>query len=263
MKNSKSESVTSKRIKSFGQEIANNPIIAIAFAIIVGVIIILVIASINFAPHKNPYGDEIQMDDLSLAGNVPQDDQDKMKAELYKVVQQNVPEGTDLSKIKAKVREKSVEYLPGTSVTKHNEQFIVDLDDIEQSYVVSVEWDTDDNSNDIESGYPVSITCLTDPDDLIYQSFECRDFVTESWGTTSVLARYLPRYTEDYSLVMTDMEAEKPKLSAIILVHSFETPFSEKEQKADEVKNEILDYIKSLNENPDDYDIEYSIEYGD
>ena len=244
----------------FGNKISEHPIATIsiiAFLILFGM---LAYISLKTIFHQNPYGEGMSISGLSSVRNLPEDEQDRIAAELLKTVKENLPEGAELPKDSAKLRSGSISYYNNTSNLASS--FIVDIESVRQSYVVTVEWQKKADEAKA-SGYPVTVTCLTDTEKIIYPEFKCKDFVTEAVGSDLILIRYLPKRADDYALFANDPSAEKPKITATIFIHSYETAYADKDKKAEQVKSHITEYVQSIGGDMDDYIFEYKIEYGD
>lgn len=242
----------------------DHPSMLIVVFILIVILIILIVVSFKTIWRTNPYGREIEIENIDSVENLSTDEHDRITAELYTVVDDNTDDAVDLEKVKVKIREGSMEKVNTYRSKTYGRTFIVDIEELRQSYMVSLEWPaTDDKTVTPSGGYPTAVTCLMDPEEIIYPEFECKDFITETLGTGLPLVRYLPIDTEDYGLYAVANSAEKPVIQADILIHSFQTPYTEKDQKAEEVKAKIIEKIKSLGANPDDYEIRYEVEYGD
>lgn len=252
-------------LKNLWSMICANPVMLGILIIVVVIFIVLIVVSIvSMIPRHNPYGEEIEIENISDVGGLPQDEQDRTTAELYNMVKRNSSEDTNLEGVKARIREGTIENVQTYRMQYYGRTFVVDLDGLQQSYVVSIEWPANKEAAEVGgTGYPVTVTCLTDPANMVYENFDCHDFITDTIGSDALLLRFLPKFDDNYVLSVEDATAEKPKILANITIHSFETPYSKKDAKAEEIKQQIDEYIRSVNANPEDYEINYKVEYGD
>ena len=247
-------------LSKLGNAIPAHPIATISVVIFLIIFGILAYISSKTIFHQNPYGEGMNISGLSSVQNLPEDEQDHITAELLKTVKGNLPEGVELPKDGAKLRSGSISYY--NNMSNLASSFIVDIESARQSYVITVEWQ---KKADVakSSGYPVTVTCLTDTEKIIYPEFKCKDFVTEAVGSDLILIRYLPKRAGDYALFATDPSAEKPKITATIFIHSYETAYADKDKKAEQVKSQIAEFVQSVGGKMEDYVFEYKIEYGD
>ncbi|MBQ3294714.1 hypothetical protein IJG98_03270 [Candidatus Saccharibacteria bacterium] len=234
----------------------SRPLLIVTFILITTALIIFLVTSLSSS--NNPYGDFTSISGLSFVSGLSKDYKNLITSQLYNTISSNLSDSSATPTSGAKVRRKSITY--NDTDTIHSASFIVDIPSIKQSYRVSAEWSS---SKTATSGYPVVVRCLGSTDEIIYPNFSCTDVFSDAVGSTLPLITYLPYYSNNFSLVATDLTGEKPKIEATILIHSYETAFSERNQKATLVKNDILDFIKNTNSNIEDYDITYSVEYGD
>lgn len=144
--------------------------------------VILVIVTLVNLLRRNPYGEEMRIDNFGqYYGNISQDRKDMIFAQLYTAVANNTPEGIAVPTGGAAVRSETAEYDYNEETRVYYGSFIVDIASVEQSYWVQFEW-SPVQDNKTMSGYPVLVTCA--PEDLwIYEnSAGCRDAMSGSVG---------------------------------------------------------------------------------
>jgi len=235
-------------------------------------LIILLIISIAVIFHQNPYGAGIKIDGLEKISGLPRNEKDRLESELYNIVAKNLQTSASdnnqpitVPTSGASVVKSTITYSTDNSSNDRNyrsARFLVELKSLKMAYVATVEW-TSSRDKSALSGYPVALTCPTLVSENFYPETPCSDFISDNLGSSLPLLRYLPLRTNDYILNPVDPSLEKPKLEATLLVHSWQTPYENLDQKIAELKQGIEDYIKSTGSNPDDYEIIYKTEYGD
>lgn len=146
-------------------------VIIIFASIILIVFISLLALTIYNAVKPNPYGDSIPIDGLSNLG-IPEDDQDHITANLYETIKSNLAADIDVPVSGVKIRNDSIQSSYDKDEKIHTVDFIVDIDSIQQSYNIHVEWH---DSKKYVDGYPYVITCLNESQEIIYPEFACSD----------------------------------------------------------------------------------------
>ncbi len=215
--------------------------------------IVLIIITLVQVFHQNPYGEQIKINNLNqYYKNFPSNVEDSIYNTLYNIVANNNPD-TKLPKSGAKIRGGTTtgQYNKATNV--YTDRFIVDLEELQQSYSFQVTWSPDsNNSNLADIGYPVLATCPT-ADQLIYQPFDCKDGFSDNGvyndPINSILPIRIAYYENDYSIyVAYDIIAQvrDDKLTVII------------NDKTGGNRQAALDQLKEKGINPDDYTIVYN-----
>ena len=138
------------------------------------VIVIIAVIVLPRIFKRNPYGDSIQIDNISEAvSGLSQDQIDNATHQLYDMVSLNAGD-SKIPTSGAIVRADTVESEYYQEYDLNYRSFIVDIDSIRQSYWIQLEWS--DAEGDIPiSGYPVLVLCISDPADMHYQDFNCRN----------------------------------------------------------------------------------------
>jgi len=228
-------------------------------------IILLLVLSIIVVSRQNPYGPSIKISGLDRISGLPRDEKNLLEAELYKLVERNLPENSIVPTSGASVVANSISYPTNDSIDDRNyhaARFLVELKSLKMSFVASAEWTRSRNKSSL-SGYPVSLTCPVLVSENLYPETPCSDFISASLGSSLPLLRYLPYRTDDLILSPVDLTSEKPEIEAVLLVHSWQTPYENLDQKVAELKQSVTDYILSVGASPEDYNLAYKIEYGD
>lgn len=132
--------------------------------------------------------------------------------------------------------------------------FIVDIESIKQSYYIQYSYSTNKDEFDT-GGYPVLVTCL-DEKDLIYGKFDCVDIVKEESGSVDPVVLITPHSTLSYSVRSL---YENDKVSLYVKFSPTGADYRIGIDSAIEgYKNQFLDWLKSNNLNPENYNIIYS-----
>lgn len=136
-----------------------------------GILLMVTLAEIF---HKNPYGSQIKVDNLSrYYKEMPGDTRDSVYNTLYNIVSANTPEGNKIPKSGAKIRDGSVSGSYNKTTNVYTDKFIVDIEELRQSYSLQVVWSPQANNMNL-GGYPVAAACLA-AEQLVYEPFDCRD----------------------------------------------------------------------------------------
>ena len=158
--------------------------IIISAGILFVVIIVVAILGLNGFFHTNPYGQGLKIDNFSkYYPSMPQDTQDTIFASLYKTARVNTPEGIETPTSGAQLRPSSDSSSYNESLELHAGEFIVDIDQIQQSFKVTFSWTTKENP-----GFPnnlATIQCLLG-DKSKFNSTSC----TDDYSATNEQATY-------------------------------------------------------------------------
>lgn len=151
-------------------------LIIIAFIVIV---FIFTIISLETIFHRNPFGDEIKIDNFSkYYKSTPQETRESIFASLFKTAELNNSEGKKIPNSGAIIRPDSAKSNYNESTDIHSGNFIVDLEFIQQSFKVYMEWSKNSDNPNL-SGYSVTILCLTGQNSA-YNSTKCTDMFTDN-----------------------------------------------------------------------------------
>lgn len=213
---------------------------------------VLVFISFNTFFHKNPYGNQIKINNIDkVYSNIPNDTKDAISNTLYNTVSNNTM--SDLKKVKATIRDNTAKENYDKTTNIYTDTFIVDLADIEQSYDVTVTWSPTKDNPYLVTGYPILITCPK-ADQLIYPAFDCSDGFADSDVYNDPVFTVLPiemsYYNDDYSVYTS---------------YSIETRIEDKKQVIIVINDNTggnyeaaLKKLRESNINPDNYKIEYN-----
>lgn len=156
-------------------------------SIIAVVVLILAGVSLYQIFRPNPYGKATVIDGLSETG-MSRDAAERISANLYTTIEAwPDDDGMEVPTSGAKVREGSVEKKHDEATGIKSADFIVDIESLQRSYRIHVEWGNDANI----TGYPYVISCLRSDDEVIYPDFYCVDDF-EDVTDSSVINSYLP-----------------------------------------------------------------------
>ena len=107
--------------------------------------------------------------------NMPGSAKKRVQQALYQTARVNIPYDQEVPTTGAKVREsQTVTSLMDRDTNVYFAHFIVDIESLEQSHDVQVEWVVDTAYEKNLSGYPVQIGCVGE-NDKIYKNFDCTD----------------------------------------------------------------------------------------
>lgn len=140
--------------------------IIIGFVIVtISIVLYVFFISTRASIHINNYGTYIN--------DLPSEQQNAIDTTLSNAVTFNLVQNEKMIPSTASIRGDTVSNTYSSSTNVHSGRFIVDLNNIRQSYAVSYDW-SDDENNPNASGYPVVVACLSSDDSVIYKDFECK-----------------------------------------------------------------------------------------
>lgn len=226
----------------------------------IGLVFIAIFVLLFFLQPHNKYGSEIGINNYDkYISNLPTDRRDAINSNLYNIVELNLKSG-NASINDATIRENS-------NVEDYNKEtntrlgsFIVDIESVKQSYLISYNW-TSDNNNINVSGYTATITCLP-LEKLIYGDFGCKDDFSahKDYIKNNPILDYLPYSTFNYEVTAnTNNDNKKVNLDVNIILYSYDTRDGRQDISINKYKSEITDWIKSKSLNPSDFTINYNI----
>lgn len=241
------------------QQVKINPIMAIAilFELIFIVFVIITINSIFSHDQKMP---EIKIDNYSVASDnkitvngknyeITDDHKAVLGTALYNLVKLNNSDNVDTSG--AKIREDSVKSIYREDNDTYYMYFIVDIEDLGQSYRVAYRQKNEESvTNDTLNESPFLAFCPKETD-LIYGEFECIDEYKGMGETRLVYDMISGKPFSNFTVGMLGDVANNGQLSLLI-----NTKTDSESDKNAAVK-ELSDYLSSLGINLEDY--EYSV----
>lgn len=155
-------------------KLTHKQILTIATFAFLVIVVILLIITLQAIFHKNPYGNEIKIDNFKeYYEDVPSDRQDVVFNSLYNIVVTNSTPESEIPESGALIRPDSAKSSYDESVQSYYGSFIVDIAEIQQSYRVQFGWVDKDSPNGL-SGDSTLITCV-DKSEVIYEDFNCTD----------------------------------------------------------------------------------------
>jgi hypothetical protein len=231
-------------------------IISLGF-ISVLILVAIIVLSFFVQPH-NKYGNEIGISNYDkYVSNLPVNRRDAINSNLYNIVKLN-SKSKNPSIQDATIRGDSVEYNYDEATNINSGSFIVDMKSVRQSYLISYRWSSDENNMYI-GGYAAKIECLP-LDKLIYGNFSCKDDFANSINAASrdPILDYLPYSTFNYTVVANN-NSGKIELNVDMILNSSDTRDGQRDNSINKYKSQVVDWIKSIKFNPDDYSINYNI----
>ncbi|HEY1085875.1 MAG TPA: hypothetical protein VGE34_04080 [Candidatus Saccharimonadales bacterium] len=106
--------------------------------------------------------------------NLPSEQRDSINNSLYLAVKGNLVDGEKIIYSAAAIRKGSASESYNSERDVNSGEFIVDLEGIRQSYKVTYDWSKNKN-NPNTSGYPITVRCLSEKEEMIYKDFDCKD----------------------------------------------------------------------------------------
>lgn len=147
------------------------------------VVVIILISILVVLLRKNPYGEQIKIDNFGMV-NISQDGKDLVMYQLYNIVLNNVEEGVEIPQSGAIIREQSYQSEDNGRVGR----FLVDIEEIRESYLV--QYDLSDEGG----GYPILILCPEEKD-RIYKEQKCQNLIELGFVNVTWKNDYQLRYS--------------------------------------------------------------------
>ena len=157
-----------------------------AIVIIFIALVALVIALTAFYTNKNPYGDQVVINNLSQYTQGKNPDKDTLHSvqhSLFTMMQRNNTNEISQSSIgDTLIREGTYNQSHDEQTGKYDVNFIVDIPNLKQSYLVNYQWIEGDSAETIDQ-YGIQVSCLPD-EQLTMGEFSCEDLASDMMGTT-------------------------------------------------------------------------------
>lgn len=211
-----------------------------------------------FQPNNN-YGKGIAINNYDkYVSNLPADSRNSINTAIYKIVKNNL-KTSDINVSDATIRKGSATYNYNASTNVNSGSFIVDMQTIKQSYLISYEWSSDDTNVNL-SGYTSAASCLP-ANELIYGDFNCVDSFSNSITNINrdPILDHLPYSTFNYTVTASMNAQNKVDLNVSMILYSSDTRDGNRDNSINKYKVEIVDWIQSIGLNPANYLINYSI----
>ncbi len=186
-----------------------NPLLIGELVLVITLIIVLVVILMDIF-HKNPYGPETRIDNITIVDKkLPQKQKDLIFNQLYTVLKDTLGDTAEPPKSGALVRKNTIDYGYDTNTDIYSGSFIVDVASAEQSYEVQLSWSPDPNNTEL-GGYPILITCAPKSMRIYNSQQSCVDSLVKelSWKNT---------YQLDYTFGATTSQKIRAILNDILI----------------------------------------------
>lgn len=199
--------------------------------ITLSLLILLSITYIVYASNKNPFGEQVTINDLSSFSNGPKPDKETlfiMQHELFSTIQRNNPNNSNIVSLKdISVRKDSYSQEYDKEKGIHDVKLIVDIPSLSQSYLVQYQWIDAGKDMQIDQ-YGIMISCLPE-DRLTLGIFRCEDLSSDMSGTTN-------------PMILIDWYAARDNLGNTIdgQLQPYEISFIESQILGDYMKNNTI-----------------------
>lgn len=184
---------------------------------------------------------------------IPQATRNEIEEKLYSYVAESISENEAVPKAGAMIRAGTAD---GFTVddTLHVGDFIIDIDSVEQSYIVEYFYGQIEGMNEMEGDASVTLYCIEEPDLIKYPDFRCqanRDFVKPD-AISYVLPKVFDGFIADYTYSASSE-------SGYAVVVEYDPPESvymsgQVGTYKTEKMNELKEYLKKAGLNPDRYE---------
>ena len=241
-----------------------NPLILIALLFQLLFMIFAFISIKNLIEQDNLAVAEISIDNISstdvspdnntISGNAASDLNDTQKSAVERVLFQtialNTPAGQNIPNFGAEIRDGSVINTYLEDFDAHILNFIVDIDELGQSYRVVYRWADDYPNKVVPANNPAMVLCLPDRD-LVYDDFNCQDEYSGNGDDQIVYDLLRSKLFSNFTAGVTgDVQNGEPLNIKI-------NTLSDDESVKSAAVAEVAEYLESLGFNLSDY--EYSV----
>ena len=157
-------------------------------------ILLIILSYLLYSVLKpNPYGDAVHVDLHQTYRDMPRDERDLISHNLYNVLSENT-DASSAQNANGKIRTDSVTSEENKTYGISSGSFIVDFENEQQSYLVTFEYAKKKENEKNLSGYQVVVSCLSDPDKIIYPRSSCKTTALETYTPRETLTTHLPYY---------------------------------------------------------------------
>lgn len=229
--------------------------LVIAFAIPVIVVLILIMIYVLSRP-ETVVEPKLVIDNFSeVLPEVPTNTEALIEEKLYEqVVESGVAE---VPKDGAMIRGGTVD---GFAIQDfHVGSFIVDIDSVEQSYIMKYYYGELEGEYEIEESASVMAYCIEDSDEMIYTDFTCR--ASRDFVKPDPIQYILPRTFDSYLLTYTYSLTSESGYAVVVTYDPPESVYLS--GKVEEFENEsmakIREFLAKAGVDPDNY--EFVIKY--
>ena len=238
--------------KGFGKIFESTGVkLVLAFTIPVIVLLIIIMVYMLTRPEEivEP---RLVIDNFSeMLPDVSKETEQRIEERLYNYVAESgvevIPEDG------AMIREGSVD---GFTIQEkfHVGDFIVDIAEVEQSYIIEYYYGQLEDKQETEGSASVMVYCIEDPDEVVYATFVCkanRDFVKPD-----PIQFILPQAFSDYSLSYTYSLTSESGYAVVITYDPPESVYlsGKVEEFENKTMDEIREYLTRLGLEPDRYE---------
>ena len=247
----------SKKPNEF-RKLFSSPGVRLVLVIAIPVIVILIGIMIYVLSRPDDVVEPVLVIDnfSEMLPEVPETTKRQIEERLYvQVAESGVSEVPESG---AMIREGSVD---GFTIRDefHVGDFIVDITEVEQSYIMEFFYGRLDGKQETEGSASVTTYCIENPDEVIYEDFMCqanRDFVKPD-----PIQYILPQEFSDYSLSYTYSLTSESGYAVVVTYDPPESVYlsGKLEEFENEKMGEIRQYLTEAGVNPDDY--EFIVKY--
>lgn len=228
------------------------PLHIVILLFIITAVILLIIAIIQIF-RSNPYGEQIKINNINqYYKDFPTNIKDSVLNTLYNIASNNNPD-TKMPKSGAKIREGSTNGSYNKNTNIYTDSFIVDIEELQQSYVFQVSWSSNENNQYLKNiSYPVLASCPA-AEQLIYAPFNCIDGSSNNgvYGDPiiSILPINVSYYENNYAVYVAYSIISQVKDNKLTVIINDETGGNH---------DAALNKLKEAGINPDNYTIIYN-----
>lgn len=222
-----------------------------------GIVLLLALtALIVFTTTRNPYGDQIQIQNLDdFTSGKPKNDNSLQAAQrnlLLAVNQNRKTPVTGSSVTDAQARDGSFVQTKNENKRTNSVSMTVDIKSLKQSYKVAYQWSDTSSSENLDA-YGGGVTCLA-IDELLYGDFKCVDDQILEQGKENYdpVQKILP-YTVKYKYTIKRYTAIVESGKVALHVEAFVPSWGDKQAALDQYSIEIKEWLKTKKLNPDTY----------
>ncbi len=173
MQESSNSTFFSRLKESFtGSDRDANPLVIIFLLTALALFAVLAYLIYNAFFRPSPYGGEVDITNISQVDNLSEDEQSLILHNLYEILKETETD-SNLEKEKGTIRTETIVSELNELTQIHSGSFIVDFDNLEQSFEVTFEYAVSDAGKRYTSGYNVVVSCISDESLVKYPDSAC------------------------------------------------------------------------------------------
>jgi len=229
-----------------------------ATTIFLSISVVAVVLAI-YENNKNPYPNYINianLDDFTTGKPTDRDTLNFIRYALFNTISYNLDRPLANGEIEdVLIRPNSFLQTYNEATKAHSVSFIVDIESLQQSYGVRYQWSN--NRSFVTAEYSTLVFCLP-IDQLIFSDFRCKYMMSSENQVSDPIMRHLPHSTLNFRITAGGLDNGKLTLNITITLSAYDER-TNPDAAIDSYKTEVTNWIKSIDQDPNDYNLNYNI----